>query len=134
MATTGSRVLDDIAEVIGEAAALELAWAFRGEMLYIPKDPATEPLIARAIGQDAAGRLCEVFFRTTCYMPFTTALARKVAALEQAGRTRKQIARELHIAERRVYRILEGAQAGADGDSARGAGRDFGQLGLFDPS
>ena len=104
---TGSRVLDDIAAVVGEEAALALAWAFRGEMLYIPKDPATEPGIADAIGAEAAVKLCEVFYRTTCYMPFTAILQRKVRELDDAGLTRKAIARKLHIAERRVYRILE---------------------------
>lgn len=107
MSGTRSRVLDDIAAVIGEEAALDLAWAFQGEMFYIPKDPATEPGIAEAIGELKAARLCEVFYRTTYYMPFTEVLRRKVVAMDAAGKRRQQIARELHIAERRVYRILE---------------------------
>lgn len=105
---TGSRILDELAEVIGEEAALDLAWAFKGIDLYVPKDPATEPRIAEAIGQDAANRLCEIFYRTYVYMPFTLMLRRKVLALAAKGDlSRRDIALELGIPERRVYRILE---------------------------
>jgi hypothetical protein len=51
LVSTGSRVLDEIAGVIGTRAALVLGCAFRGERVYIPKDPAREPRIAEAIGQ-----------------------------------------------------------------------------------
>lgn len=109
-ASTGSRILDDLAEVIGEQAALDLALAYRGEALYVPKDPATDPGLAAAIGAEAAAHLCEAFYRTTIYMPFTEALARKVRQLDEAGVTRKAIGRQLHIPERRVYRILESSR------------------------
>ncbi|MBD3728741.1 MAG: hypothetical protein IE933_03465 [Sphingomonadales bacterium] len=104
---TGSRILDELAEVIGEQAALDLAWAFRGIMLYIPKNPETVPGIAAAIGDEAAAKLCDTFWRMPIYMPFGEALARKVRAMDEAGTTRREIAMALGIAERRVYRILE---------------------------
>lgn len=115
-ASTGSRILDDLAEVIGEAAALDLVWAFRGQMLYVPKDPATEPMIADAIGEKAAAKLCNAFWRTHIYMPFTKVLESKVLAMNEAGSTRLEIARELGIAERRVYRILERIRGSAASD------------------
>lgn len=116
---TGSRILDELAEVIGETAALDLAWAFRGIVLYIPKNPDTEPRIAEAIGDELAARLCEALWRVSVYMPFTEILRRKVLALDAANVSRREIALQLGIAERRVYRILE-----RSGESANGAGHD----------
>lgn len=104
---TGSRTLDDLAEVIGHEAVFALAWAFRGERLYIPKDPANAPRIAEAIGSEAAQRLCDVFWRMTIYMPMREATRLQVHRLAGEGMTRRDIARRLSIAERQVYRLLE---------------------------
>lgn len=102
-----SRILQELAQVVGEGAALDLAWALKGTILYVPKDPATRPEIAEAIGADGAARLCEVFWGTAIYMPYTEALERKVRAMADAGQSRRSIALALGIAERRVYRILD---------------------------
>lgn len=104
---TGSRVLDDLAEVIGEAAVWELAWEFRGERVHFPKDPANEPRIAAAIGQDMAVRLCHVFGGTLCPMPWGLTTERRVRQLAAEGElTKREIARACCIAEARVYAIL----------------------------
>lgn len=104
---TGSRVLDDLAEVIGREAAMELAWEFRGQRLYVPKDPGREPRIAGAIGSEAAKHLCEAFWRTTIAIPMNAALEHRVRELA-AGRilTRTEIARRCCIRVERVYAIL----------------------------
>lgn len=125
MRAAPSRILQDLAPVIGEGAALDLAWAFRGTILYVPKDPANRPEIAAAIGAAAAARLCEVFGGITIYMPATEATERKVRAMAAAGETRRAIALALGIAERRVYRILDrkpgDSRAGeAPGDDRQG--------------
>ncbi|PIW54612.1 MAG: hypothetical protein COW16_10515 [Sphingomonadales bacterium CG12_big_fil_rev_8_21_14_0_65_65_10] len=105
--TTGSHVLDELAEVIGREAALELAWEFRGERLYIPKDKTREPRIAEAIGETAATKFCDVFWRTTITLPMTVALKHKVLQLvEQGEMTKREIARFCHIREARVYDII----------------------------
>lgn len=106
---TGSRVLDDLAEVIGEEAAVQLACRFRGLRLYVPKDPASNPQIAEAIGAALAERLCEAFYRTTITIPIREANRRMVHKLSAEGRDRQDIARTLHITERQVYRLLESA-------------------------
>ena len=54
---TGSRILDDIAEVIGETAAYALAWEFKGERVYLPKDHTREPRLAGIVGEETAVRL-----------------------------------------------------------------------------
>ena len=116
---TGSRILDDLAEVIGEAAALALAWEFRGLNLYIPQDPGREPGIAKAIGEDLAVRLCDVFWRTSIYMPLREVTRARVHQLAgNTNMTKQEIAIELGIAERQVYRLLESAARSAALDCA----------------
>lgn len=125
---TGSRILDDIAEVIGEAAALTLALEFRGQKFYVPQDPAGEPRIAKAIGEDLARQFCSVFWRLTLYLPFREALRREVHRLAATDMTRREIAGHLHIAERQVYRWLESPPV--TGEGLRGRGDDR-QIELF---
>lgn len=107
---TGSRVLDDLADVIGEDAAMALAFRFRGLRLYIPKDPATEPRIAETIGDELAARLSDALWRTTVSIPSREIERRMVHKLCQQGLTKHAIAEQLHITERQVYRLLESAE------------------------
>ncbi len=107
-AKTGSVVLDEIAEVIGEEAALKLAEEFVGERLYIPRSPETDPRIVEAIGNELAGRLCDTFFRITISIPIRLVNARRVAEMVRQGKSKREIGRALRITERQVYRILEG--------------------------
>ncbi len=106
---TGSLVLDDLADVIGEEAAMAFALRFRGLRLYIPKDPANEPRIAETIGDELATRLCDALWRTTLTIPRREAERRAVHGLCKEGLTKQQIAERLHITERQVYRLLESA-------------------------
>lgn len=125
---TGSRVLDDLADVIGEDAALRLAWAFRGLRLYVPKNPAINPRIAEAIGEDLAARLCDVFYRTTIYMPSREAERVVVHQMARNGHTKRAIAETLHIGERQVYRLLQSAPVA---DGAIDQSKDDRQLSMF---
>ena len=100
-----SQTLSEIAQVIGEENALALAWAFRGQSLYIPKDPATKPEIAEAIGQQAATSLCSAFWRTYLYMPTTMVTEIKALAMLEDGTKPPAVATALGISERQVYRI-----------------------------
>lgn len=109
---TGSQVLDDIAEVIGEQAAFALAFEFRGQKFYVPQEQGGEPRIAKAIGEELARQFCSAFWRLTMYLPFREALRREVRRLAATGITRREIARHLHIAERQVYRLLEKKASG----------------------
>jgi hypothetical protein len=104
---TGSRVLDDLAEVIGEEAAFALAAEFLGEQVYIPKDPATEPGVAAAIGDELAAKLCGVFGGETVAMPSKVVIERRVVQLAAQGVTKREIARQLKIRQPRVFAILK---------------------------
>lgn len=103
---TGSRILDDLAEVIGEEAAFALAWEFRGQRVYVPQDPAREPRIAAAIGEALAIKFCDVFWRTIVSFPLNVLLVRKVRLLAGQKVTKREIARQCCIREARVYAIL----------------------------
>lgn len=101
-------MLDDVAEVIGEAAALDLAFEFRGLRLYVPKDPANEPDIAKVIGAELAAKFCNVFGGETLSLPMREATRRRVHQLRLVeGWTHHRIARTLKIAERQVYLLLK---------------------------
>lgn len=103
---TGSTVLDDLAGVIGEEAALALAAEFMGERVYIPKDPEVEPRIAGAIGAELALKMCDVFWRTYIPFPSKVVIERQVMRLCDEGVTKREIARRLKIREARVFAIL----------------------------
>lgn len=116
---TGSIVLDDIAEVIGEEAAFALAWEFRGLRLYVPKNPAQDEAIAKAIGTAQAERLCHVFGGTTVAMPVREVTRRMVHHLRHDRKlSHFAIGRQLRITERQVYRLLESPPLGMNGAAA----------------
>lgn len=100
---TGSIVLDEIAEVIGEDAALDLAWEFYGQKFYVSK---VEPRIVKAVGEEAAARFLDVFHGLTMDLPFRLAERRQVLLLADTH-TRREIAAKLRLPERQVYRHLK---------------------------
>lgn len=106
--STGSAVLDEIAAVIGPKAAIDFGCEFRGERVYIPKDPAHEPRIAEAIGEDLARALCDAMWRTHVSIPVRAVIHQKVKQLAEEGTmTKREIARHLKIREAQVYEILK---------------------------
>lgn len=129
IAGTGSTVLDDIAEVIGLAGAFQLAAAYRGIRLYVPKNASSDPAITAAIGEELTAKLCRVFGGTTISLPQREALRGQVHYLRRCGLTHAQIAQQLKIGERQVYRLLKKP---AIGMTAQGSNRaDDRQMQLF---
>ena len=104
--STGSAVLDDVAEVIGSDAAMALAWRFFGLRLYIPKRPETLPELAEVLGQETAEKFCKVFAGTTLILPSQAVLEQRILTLHAEGKTQQQIARACRVTELRVYRVL----------------------------
>jgi hypothetical protein len=104
---TGSRVLDELADVIGEDAAYRFAEEFIGQQVYIPKSPEGQPRIAAAIGPELAGKLCDVFGKTTVAIPMAILVKRRVVELAAQGMTKQEIARTLCIRQSRVFAILK---------------------------
>jgi len=105
-ASTGSSVLDEIAEVIGEEAAWRLARHFGGRRLFVPAELRPNHPIAVAIGAAAAARLVEHFREETLSVPKRVERQRRVHELARRGLTRQRIAEETDYSERQVYRLL----------------------------
>ena len=116
--STGSQVLDDLAEVIGEEAAFALAAEFMGERVYIPLAAEKEPRIDEAIGADLAGQVRDIYHGLVLSFPSRPVIERRVCQLAAQGVTKREIARRLKIRQARVFAILARA-------------RDDDQLSLF---
>lgn len=110
-ASTGSSILDEIAEVIGVDATMRLARHFGGIDLYVPAKVGHDHPITVAIGGAAAAQLVEHYHGTVIAIARTGERHHRVRALAATGRlTRKAIARETGYSERWIYQLL------ADGD------------------
>ncbi|WP_374410613.1 hypothetical protein [Novosphingobium colocasiae] len=110
--SSGSIVLDEIAEVLGFAATFALAEEFMGERVFVPKSPQTLPRLAAAIGENAASKMCEIFYGTVIQFPTKFVIERRVLDLAARGVTKQEIARRLKIREARVYTILRREREG----------------------
>jgi hypothetical protein len=116
-ASTGSVILDEIAEVIGEEAALRLARAFGGIELYVPAKVGHNHPITVAIGAEAAATLVEHYHGTEISIARTGERHHRVRALASTGRlTKKAIARETGYTERWVYKLLSDDEEGEQPD------------------
>jgi 1,6-anhydro-N-acetylmuramate kinase len=110
-------VLQEIAELVGEQAALIIATRFGGTRIYMPtKAGDTHPLV-ESIGRDAAEKLCEHFmvdgrgqridiplhFGRT-YRQLQRAIAKCVHELDDGTRSAPAIARAIGVTTRTVNR------------------------------
>lgn len=106
-ASTGSRTLDDIAEVIGLEPALRLSARWRSVRIFIRKAYDEQDEMVAVIGQELANRLAEIYGGDSVVVPGEAGIKYQVQALAALGTlTRFEIADTLRIPERRVYRIL----------------------------
>lgn len=106
-ASTGSRTLDEIAEVIGVESALRLSARWRGLRIFIRKAYDDQDEMVAVIGQEHANQLAAVYGGDSIVIPGEAGIKYQVQALAALGTlTRFEIADTLRIPERRVYRIL----------------------------
>lgn len=102
----GSDLLDRIAELIGEEAALRLSVQFGGLQLYIPTTSRLKEAaeLVRTIGDVAARTLARQFGGTTMMVP----IGRRAHILQLAkrGEKRHEIASLVGCTERYVYKVL----------------------------
>jgi hypothetical protein len=98
-------LLLEIAQVIGEDAACQLAAELGGTRVYVAKTPTEGSLLVDAIGADAARRLAVHYGGEHLLVP--NAKQQLVAWLNRRGCSNQEIARRLHMNERSVRRILD---------------------------
>jgi hypothetical protein len=113
----------ELGAVIGAPAAAQLVAAFAGRSLYVPRAPGPDHPVTAVIGGDAAALLGEYFHRVRLDFPISPARRRQVIEMRAAGRQVRDIAGQLRVTERFVYKVLAEAR---DDDA------DW-QSGLFGP-
>jgi Homeodomain-like domain len=113
MGSPSRHTFDSVAEVIGKQAMLRLSLAFRGLRIFIPKSYNDQHPMVQAIGRTAADNLADFFGGTTMVVPSTLGVKAEVFRLADSGNyTRHEIAAQLYISERQVYRWLDERQKG----------------------
>jgi len=106
--------LIEIADAIGDAAALRLVASFGGQRVYIAKHAAAGQLVADAIGVAEADALARRFGGEELEVPRAAALrSRKAAILDTAGSS-NVVARQLGVTERYVRMTRNAGGAGPD--------------------
>lgn len=105
-----SQQLHEIAEVIGDRAALRLADVYGGqEGCYVPIKPKREHPWAQVIGWEAFVLLCETYGGERIDIPRNAAaysVKARVGRLKSAGLSHRQIAARLRCTERYVRMVL----------------------------
>ena len=113
--STGSSVLDDVAQVIGREAAKRLTEALGGTKLYVPKLIARNNPIMLAIGPAASAKLADHYHGTVIDLP--KAHARRERALELAkdpDTVIRDVALATDFTERHIYRLLAADKLDSD--------------------
>lgn len=107
-------VLDQIAETLGEAFALEVAARLGGTEIWLKADPGAEDRVVQALGMDKARRLAAALGTGKLLVPMAAGADRarrhaRIASLRAAGRPIHEVARAAGVHERTVYRVQERA-------------------------
>lgn len=102
----GGDALDEIAGVVGEVAARNMAQRFGGISLNVPRAIGDHHPIAIALGRVAADQLAAWAGGSAIYIPKQAERRARVVELGERSLTRTQIARDTGYSERHVYRLL----------------------------
>lgn len=96
----------ELGAVIGAVAAAQLVAAFAGRSLYVPRALGPDHPVSAVIGAEAAALLGDYFHRTRLDFPISPAKRRQVVEMRAAGRKVGEIAGQLRVTERFVYKVL----------------------------
>ncbi|MGB1238552.1 MAG: hypothetical protein ACPG4U_10105 [Pseudomonadales bacterium] len=108
--------LQELCQVIGLKATLNLAKAYPGVTLYIPAVPVQGHAIANVVGLDAFQKLVHVYQQETLRIPKLDAAIRQVKHkavinLKQHGESNRNIALELGYTQRYVEMLVSAQRA-----------------------
>lgn len=107
-------VLQELAELIGPEATLELARRCGGlERVYIPHEPTLEHAWAKALTPEHWAAVVRALGGQRVDLPLGTyvrLLKRDILTLAEQGIPHRQIAQRLQTTERHVRRVLQGLQ------------------------
>ncbi|MGW1423640.1 hypothetical protein ACWAT4_26365 [Bradyrhizobium manausense] len=106
-------VLAEIAELVGNAKALQIAAHAGGTRIYFPSKVHPDHWLVQCVGLDAAGKILERFAGDTCDIPqaghgsyarFRRSVAARIEQLEGEDASSKDIARDVGVSQRTVHR------------------------------
>ena len=98
-------VLDEIADIAGRDAALDLAATFGGSTLHVPAPGRVHRhALCHVLGDERARQVAERFQGEQVYIP--QARRASVLRLRSQGLSRREIAKRLGVSDRTVRRIL----------------------------
>jgi DNA-binding NarL/FixJ family response regulator len=112
-------MLEQLAEAIGEEAALRLLEARGGTRVYIPHQPKASDALASSIGLPAAIGLSQIYGGDRLEVPNPTPRKVRVLELRSHGLSIDAIAHQLGCTRRRVFQVLADAHAGRRGNAER---------------
>jgi Homeodomain-like domain len=95
-------LLEQLADIIGEAAAVLLSVRFGGRRLYIPKDPIATSDLVGVIGLKASLLLARRFGGVHLEMPLERGKRERIVQLSNGGKTVREIAEAVGCTERHV--------------------------------
>lgn len=104
-------LIGDIAEVVGDEAALALFIRFNGRHLTVPHRCPAGHLIEQTIGKEKAAQFCKFYKGENLDFPRGAVLLRKArnkAIIEEAktGVPRADLATKYQLTERQIYKII----------------------------
>ncbi|UGA45990.1 AsnC family protein [Bradyrhizobium quebecense] len=128
-------ILQEIADVIGEAGALSIAARHGGTRVYIPSAARLdwkEYWLVECVGHDLAKKLCEHFqvdgrgqridiplHIGGTYRQFVRSIHERVERLEHQGASSTEIARRIGLSQRTVHRRRAKLRVKNDGKQGR---------------
>jgi hypothetical protein len=120
-------VLAEIADVAGEAAAVQICAHAGGTRVYIPASCPDDHWLVECVGREKADRICAhlsagehsgqrfdiPLAEGGAYKAFRRALARHVHELDAENKSSRDIAREAGVSQRTVHRHRSAHRGGA---------------------
>lgn len=100
--------LQDIAETIGLRLTLLLVREYGGTEIKFPKNPHSSHPVVIALGKDDALAICSYFGGNAFYVPHMRppkSVRPEVIRLQEEGKARHEIARQLGVSQRHVRRM-----------------------------
>lgn len=106
-------VLAEIAELVGNAKALQIAAHAGGTRVYFPSKVHPDHWLVKCVGLEDAGKILERFAGDTCDIPqaghgsyarFRRGIAERIEQLEDGDNSSKDIAREVGVCQRTIHR------------------------------
>lgn len=122
-------VLAEIAELVGDAKALQIAAHAGGTRVYFPSRVHPDHWLVQCVGLDDAAKILERFAGDTCDIPqaghgsfaqFRRGIAQRIHELDGEDKSSKDIAREVGVSQRTIHRHRQ-AHRGGRSDGGQGS-------------